>query len=598
MPTSAVKPTEIRREISTISPAQAHAQLQKILEDSLFSRTQRMSRFLRFGVEHALAGTGHQVKEYLVGVDVFDRPKDYDPRVDPIVRVEARRLRAKLRSYYASSGKTDELIIDFPKGAYSAELHLRSSAQSIIPAPEAACETSIAVLPFANLAAGKDEDYFSDGLTEELILHLTRMKGLRVVAWYSASKFRGREEDLNEIRAQLKVGVVLRGSVRRSESRVRVTVQLIDAASGAFLWADAFERGMHDMVAIQQEIAHSIAATLRPALGAAEEPEKSARKLNPECYNLCLEARFHANRRNAEGLQRSVLCYQRAIEKDPHSASAYAGLADAYSLLADYGVLHPSQVMPLAESAARRALELDENSAEAFNSLAFIQATFRWNWSEAEDLYRRAISLNPSYARAHHWLGSDLLAVLGRMDEAEAEVRIAIELDPLSLIVHEGVGYIQVLRRNYEAALESHRRLVDLDPMFYKAHSSIGRVLCQMKRYDQAIEAFEKALGVGGVVPSTVAAMGQALALAGRKDDARKCLEELQTMARTRYVTSSCFAVVHLGLGEISRSLDWLENSCAQHELATKAIIVHPLWDPLRGEPRFQTLVQRIASLP
>ena len=557
-----------------------------------------MSRFLRFGVEHALAGTGHQVKEYLVGVDVFDRPKDYDPRVDPIVRVEARRLRAKLRSYYASSGKKDELIIDFPKGAYAAELHLRSSAQSIVPAPAAPCETSIAVLPFANLAPGQEEDYFSDGLTEELILHLTRMKGLRVVAWYSASKFRGREEDLNDIRAQLKVGVVLRGSVRRSESRVRVTVQLIDAASGAFLWADAFERGMHDMVAIQQEIAHSIAATLRPALGTAEEPEESARKLNPECYNLCLEARFHANRRNAEGLQRSVLCYQRAIEKDPHSAPAHAGLADAYSLLADYGVLHPSQVMPLAESAARRALELDENSAEAFNSLAFIQATFHWNWSEAEDLYRRAIQLNPSYARAHHWLGSDLLAVLGRMDEAEAEVRIAIELDPLSLIVHEGVGYIQLLRRNYEAALESHRRLADLDPMFYKAHSSIGRVLCQMRHYDQAIESFERALGVGGAVPSTVAAMGQALALAGRKDDARKCLEELQTMARTRYVTSSCFAVVNLGLGEISRSLDWLENSCAQHELATKAIIVHPLWDPLRGEPRFQNLVQRIASLP
>lgn len=595
---SAVKPTEIRREISTISPAQAYAQLQKILEDSLFSRTQRMSRFLRFGVEHALAGTGHQVKEYLVGVDVFDRPKDYDPRVDPIVRVEARRLRAKLRSYYASSGNNDELIIDFPKGAYAAELRLRNSAKTVIGAPEAVCETSIAVLPFTNLAPGKDEDYFSDGLTEELILHLMRMKGLRVVAWYSASKFRGREEDLNEIRAQLKVGVVLRGSVRRTESRVRVTVQLIDAASGAFLWADAFERGMHDMVAIQQEIAHSIAATLRPALGTAEEPTESARKLNPECYNLCLEARFHANRRNAEGLQRSVLCYQRAIEKDPHSAPSHAGLADAYSLLADYGVIHPSQVMPLAESAARQALELDENSAEAFNSLAFIQATFHWNWSEAEDLYRRAISLNPSYARAHHWLGSDLLAVLGRMDEAEAEVRIAIELDPLSLIVHEGVGYIQLLRRNYEAALESHRRLADLDPMFYKAHSSIGRVLCQMKRYDQAIEAFEKALSLGGAVPSTMAAMGQALGLAGRKNDARKCLAELETMALTRYVTSSCFAVVHLGLGEISRSLDWLENSCAQHELATKAIIVHPLWDPLRGEPRFQALVQRIASLP
>jgi serine/threonine-protein kinase len=598
MSISAVKPTEIHSNIPTISPAQAKAQLQKILDDPLFARTQRMSRFLRFGVEHALAGTGHQVKEYLVGVDVFDRPKDYDPRVDPIVRVEARRLRAKLRSFYASSGKKDELIIDFPKGAYAAEFHLKSSAKSIVPKPAAAVETSIAVLPFSNLAAERDDDYFSDGLTEELILHLTRMKGLRVVAWYSASKFRGREGDLNEIREQLKVGVVLRGSVRRTASRVRVTVQLIDAASGAFLWADAFERGMHDMVAIQQEIAHSIVATLRPALGTLAEPAESPRKLNPECFNLCLEARFHAGRRNAEGLQRSVLCYQRAIEKDPYSAPAHAGLADAYSLLADYGIVHPHQVMPLAESAARQALELDQNCAEAYNSLAFIQATFHWNWTGAEDLYRRAIALNPSYARAHHWLGSDLLAVLGRMDEAEAEVRIAIELDPLSLIVHEGVGYIQALRRNYDAALESHRRLLDLDHLFYKAHSSIGRVLCLMGRYKESIASFERALELGGGVPSTVAAMAQTLALAGREADARKSLQHLETMAQTRYVSSSCFAIAHLGLREFSRSLDWLEKSCEQHELATKAIIVHPVWDPLRGEPRFQNLVQRVACLP
>ena len=337
--TSAEKPTATRTETPTICSAQARAQLQKILEHSLFARTQRMSRFLRFGVEHTLAGTGDQVKEYLVGVDVFDRAKDYDPRVDPIVRVEARRLRQKLRSYYASSGKNDELIIDFPKGAYAAEFRRKSSAHSTVPKPATTAETSIAVLPFSNLtlglAPGVDEDYFSDGLTEELILHLTRTQGLRVVAWYSASKFRGREEDLSLIRQQLNVGVVLRGSVRRTESRVRVTVQLIDAATGAVLWADAFERGMRDVVAIQQEIAQSIVATLRPALGATTKPAVSPQKLNPECYNLCLEGRFHANRRNAEGLERSALCYQRAIEKDPQSASAHAGLADSYSLLAD-----------------------------------------------------------------------------------------------------------------------------------------------------------------------------------------------------------------------------------------------------------------------
>jgi TolB-like protein/tetratricopeptide (TPR) repeat protein len=595
--TSAAKPTAIRTE-TTICPDQARAQLQKILRDVLFARTQRMSRFLQFGVEHALAGTAHQVKEYLVGVDVFDRPKDYDPRVDPIVRVEARRLRQKLRSYYASSGKKDELIIDFPKGAYAAEFRMKSSAKSAVPKPAAAVETSIAVLPFSGLSGGTGDDYFSDGLTEELILHLTRVKGLRVVAWYSASKLRGREEDLSLIRQQLKVGVVLRGTVRKTASRVRVTVQLIDSASGAFLWADAFERGMHDMVAIQQEIARSIVATLRPALGATVEPVASAQKLNPECYSLCLEGRFHANRRSAEGLQRSVLCYQRAIEKDPESASAHAGLADAHTLLADYGIVHPHEVMPLAESSARRALELDQNSAEVFTSLAIIRASFEWNWTEGEYLYRRAIALNPSYAKAHHWFGIDLLALLGRMDEAEEEIQIAVRLDPLALAIHEGLGYVHMLRRNYDAALEAHRRLIDMDPTFYKVHAFRGRTLCLMGRYEEAIQSFEQALSVGSRVPSTVAALGQALALLGKEKAARKCLRELETMARTRYIASSCFAVLHLGLGETSKSLDWLERSCDQHELATTSIMVHPLWDPLRREARFENMVRRVASLP
>ena len=335
------------------------------------------------------------------------------------------------------------------------------------------------------------------------------------------------------------------------------------------------------------------------ALGAPAEPAVSVQKLNLECYNLCLEARFHANRRNAEGLQRSVLCYQRAIEQDPYSAPAHAGLADAYSLLADYGIVHPYQVMPLAEAAARRALELDENSAEAYNSLAFIRSTFYWKWTEAEkSLPHCHRTADPSYARAHHWLGSDLLAVLGRTDEAEAEVRIAIQLDPLSLIVHEGLGHMHLLRHNYEAALEAHRRMVDMDPLFYKGHSCVGRDLSLMGRYEESIEAFETAVGLGGGIPSIIAAMGQTLALAGRKDDARKCLRDLENMARTRYVPSSCFAVVNLGLGDVSRSLDWLEKSCEQHELATKAIIIHPLWDPLRGEPRFQNMVRRVASLP
>jgi serine/threonine-protein kinase len=587
---SAVTPGVARQE--------AREQLQKILRSSLFTRSKRMSRFLCFGVEYALKGSSDQVKEYLVGVEVFDRSKDYDPRVDPIVRVEARRLRAKLRAYYSSAGKKDEIRIEFPKGAYAAEFRRRTPAKVSVNKPPKNVETSIAVLPFSNLSPEAGDDYFSDGLTEELILHLTRLKDLRVVAWYSASKFRGREHDLSAIRQELHASLVLLGSVRRTGTRVRVTAQLVDTASGAYLWSEAFERSATNVVGIQQEIASSIVVTLRPALGRTpvKQQHHAVKKINPECYNLCLQGRFHANRRTPEAIERSLRCYQKAVMVDPHSAAAYAGLADAYSLIADYGIIHPHKMMPLAETSALRAQELDPNSAEVHTSLAFIRSRYQWKWREGEALYRRAIELNPSYSRAYHWFASDLLALVGRFDEAEETIVHAIDLDPLSMIVHECLAYVRMVRREYAGAMDVLKRMIDLDPTFAKAFGSRGRLLSLMGKYEEACQSFHKALELGSA-PNTLAALGQTLALAGQEAEARKYLRQLEVMAESRYVASNCFAVVHLGLNEVSISLDWLERSVEQRELATATILTHPLWDPLLGNPRFERLRSIVGSL-
>src|ERR1700722_527286 len=433
------------------TPEEVSTQLVKLIQSRHFARSGRMRRFLQFAVQHALAGTGDQIKEYSVGVEVFDRKSDYDPRTDPIVRVEARRLREKLRAYYKSEGLNDSIVIQLPKGAYMPVFGPRLAPPPAKPAETV--QTSIAVLPFANLSPEVEDDYFSDGLTEELLLLLTRIKELRVVAWHSALQFRGREQDLGSIREELKAGVILRGSVRRTDSRVRVMAQLIDTASGAYLWSEGFDRSTRDVLAIQEEIARAIVNTLRLALDFTRVNIAPPKKLNVECYNLCLQARFHARGRTNSGLRKSLECSERAIEHDPGSSPAHVGLADTYSLLADYGVMHPKDTMPRAEAAARTALELDPNSAEANSALAYIRSLFDWKWQEAEALYRRAIALNPGSSKARHWFSVDFLAMLGRFDEAEAEIQMARELDPLSLIIHEASPYLKMLRQDYEGAL-------------------------------------------------------------------------------------------------------------------------------------------------
>jgi TolB-like protein/Tfp pilus assembly protein PilF len=583
------------------SPEGVRTQLERILASSGFARSSRLTRFLRFSVEQVLCGNGEHLKEQTIGIEVFDRKPDYDPRIDPIVRVEARRLRVKLKAYYTSRGRRDEVWIALPKGSYAALFRSRRGAEEShspkpVPRPEKSpagtAEKSIAVLPFANLTPEAGDDYFSDGLTEELIHLLTRIPHFRVMAWETTSKLRGREQDFAGVREELEVGSILRGSVRRTEGRVRVRAQLIDAETGAYLWSEAYDRQMQDVFAIQEEIARAIVDTLQLTLQALQF--RGGQPPGLKCYNLCLQGRFHANKRTGDGLCKSIACFEQAIAVEETCAVAYAGLADAFSLLADHGFLDPAEATRRARSAAVKALEIDPQCAEAHVSLAFVRSVFEWAWEDAERLYRRAIVLNPGYSRAHHWYGLDHLAMLGRLDEALAEVRLAHSLDPLSQIIREGCGYVHMLRGEYPAALETYRQLVDLDPAFYKGYSSMGRLLSLMGRYDEAVAALEKARSLGGDAPPILSALGQTLARAGRTPEALQLLEELRRMSKTGWVPSACFAILHLGLGDHDTALKYFEAAADARELAVTALKVHPMYAPLRGEPRFQALLSRI----
>lgn len=586
---------------SAPAPEEIRAHLEKVLASRLFARSLRLCRFLRFSVEESLAGKDGRLKEQIIGMEVFDRKSDYDPRIDPIVRVEARRLRAKLKAYYASAGRADSILIGLPKGAYLPFFKMRSASA---PAPRTslvaasgsvlAPRKSIAVLPFANMMQGAEDDYFSDGLTEELIQLFTRIPSMRVVAWSSTSKLRGREADLAGIRRQLRVGSVLRGSVRRTLSRVRVTVQLIDSASGDYLWSETYERGLENIFEIQGEIARAIVHALRIKLTVRPQAETPRRAPTVACYNLCLQGRFHANKRTEDGLRKSVERFEEAILADESCAEAYAGLADAYSLLADYGLLSPADAVPKARAAAERALELDPQSAEAIVSLAFVRSSFEWRWEEAEALYRAAIAVNPGYSRARHWYGVDFLGLLGRCQEALSEARAAYDLDPLSMIIREGVGYMHMICRDYPRAVAVYREITDMDPDFYKGYSSLGRVLALMGKYDLALDSLERARKLGGDVPSILAALGDVLARIGRVEEARAYLGALTELSQTRWVPASSFAVLHLGLGDHAAALTFLETATDRREFSVTALKVHPLYDPLRSEPRFQRILERI----
>lgn len=578
-------------------PEQICAQVERLLADRLFTRSTRLCRFLRFSVQQTLAGNGGTLKEQVIGVEVFDRKPDYDPRIDPIVRVEARRLRAKLKAYYSSHGRGDPIMIGLPKGAYLPFFKARAAAAPDLTTAAASrgpARKSIAVLPFANLTAGTEDDYFSDGLTEELIHLLTRIPNLRVVAWTSASKLRGQEGDLGGIRQQLRVDSVLRGSVRRTDERVRVTAQLIDSASGDYIWSETYDRRLENVFAIQEEMAHAIVQALHLKLAVQNRLDSPRRTPNLACYNLCLQGRFHANKRTSEGLHKSVERFEEAILADESSAEAYAGLADAYSLLTDYGLISPAEGIPKARAAAERALELDPNSAEANVSLAFVRSLFEWRWKEAEALYRNGIALNPGYSRARHWFGLDLLALMGRCQEALAEVRIGHDLDPLSMINREGLGYVHVICRDYPGALAVYRELTDMDPGFYKGHSSLGRVLSLMGKYDLAIASLQRARELAGPMPNILSALGDVLARAGRREEALTLLGELQALSQTRWVPVSCLAILHLGLGDHAMALTYLETATDRREMPVTALKVHPLYDSLRSEPRFHKLLERI----
>ena len=577
-----------------LSAESIRTQLRKILSSSTFVRSERLARFLSFTVEQLLQGRGDQLKEFVIGIEVFDKTDKYDPRMDPIVRVEARRLREKMRKYYETEGRGDPLYIEFPTGSYSPVVQTREVSAAAAGSGGAAPENAIAVLPFANLRSEQENEYFSDGLTEELINALTKVDGLRVVAWSSAFQFKGKSRDIRRIGEQLRVRAVLEGSVRRTADRLRITAQLVDTADGHYLWSETYERALKDVFAVQDEISSAIVGALRIKLAGHGRRSLITRYTeNLQAYHLYLKGRFYWNKRTDEDFYKALGFFEQAIQIDPNYAPAYGGMADAYIMLGEHGSVPALSIMPKAKAAAAKALAIDPSLAEAQVSMGSVAALFEWNWPAAEQYFRSALELNPSYPTAHHWYGYDYLAPLGRLDEAIAHLERAHHLDPLSLIITTSLGTLYDMAREHDRAREYYDKVFEMDPRFVRAHLSAGRSYLHQDMCREAIASFEKARELTPNSPVPLALLAHAYNVCGNKADAERLRHALDRCCRTSGVSSYLMARAHLSYDD-DRTFTFLEQALEEHDPRLPHLNVSPIWDGVRSDPRFAELARRM----
>jgi TolB-like protein/Tfp pilus assembly protein PilF len=455
---------------------------------------------------------------------------------------------------------------------------------------------SIAVLPFDNLSRDPDNAYFADGVQDEILTRLAKVADLKVISRTSTQRFKSSPNDLPQIAKQLRVAHILEGSVQKSGDQVRVNVQLINALTDAHLWADIYDRKLTDILAVESDIAKTIADTLQAKLTGSEKTAIAKRPtVNSEAYELYLKGRYFWNKRTGPDLRKAIDYFNQAIEKDPKYAVAYAGLADSYVLLSRYGAGTPRESFPPAKAAAKKALEIDDTLAEAHTSLGFILCLYDLDFASSIKEFERAIALNPNYATAHHWFGGGgPLLLVGEFDRAIAEAKRAVELDPLSLIINADLGTGYFVQRRYDEAIEQLRRTLEIDSRFYYAHWTLGEALELKGQLREALAEYKKAAELDDD-PYVLGLVAQAYAKLGERNEAVKILEQMQQLATRRYVADYSFALVHMALGEKDKAVEWLERGYRDRAGVDIAFIkVDPMLDPLRGDPRFEALVQKI----
>jgi adenylate cyclase len=448
----------------------------------------------------------------------------------------------------------------------------------------------IAVLPFSNFSANPADEYFADGMTEELISSVSRTRGLRAIARTSVMRYKGMGKSAGEIGRELRVGSVLEGSVRKAGDKIRVNVQLVDTSNEETRWSQGYDNELRDIFAVQSDIAQKVAEALRlQVLGAPAAGERTP-TMNTEAYVSYLRGRQAWNRRSEEGLKQAIGFFEKALAADRNYAMAYTGLADSYAALALLEVVAPNDAYPKARDAVNRALALNPQLAEAHTSLGLIRFQYDWDWKGAEEEFMEATKLNPNYAPAHHYF-ADYLKAMGRFEEALSEIGRAQELDPLNLAINAGVGHVLYLSRQYDRAIDQYKKTVDLDPSFMLTHVWFGRPYLEKGMYDEALTELETGVRLSGEGTLSLAMFGHGLASAGKTKEAEQILEKMFERSKTRYVPSYWIAVVYNGFKDRENVISWLKKA---HEERSSWLVwsnVEPRFDWLRKDSGFVSLM-------
>ena len=527
--------------------------------------------------------TRQELAQTLWGGETF---VDFDAGLNSVIR--------RLRTALGDLANRPRFIETLPRHGYRFLARVERESQEDI---RSAIE-SLAVLPLENLTGDSNQEYFVDGMTDALITRLAQIGALRVISRTSVMHYKGTRKKLPEIGRELNVDAVVEGSVFRSGSNVRITAQLIYAASDRHLWASQYERNLTDILLLQAEVASAIANEVQVRLTPQERGRlASARLVNPEAYKAYLRGRLHWNKRTEDGMKKGLELFQQALEKDPSYALSHAGTAECYNMMGYWGVAAPHDVSPQAKAASSKALEIDENLAEGHAARGWAQFAYDWDWTGGEKELRRAIQLNPGYAIAHQWY-THLLVYQGRHEEAFTEVQRTLELDPLSLVMNSNGAFIYLWAHQYDQAIERVHRTLDLDAYFAPPYLCLGCALQMKGLHSQGLEALCQAVGLSLNSPRYLAGLGHGYAVAGEAEQARTTFSELEKLSKERYVSAYDFAVFYAGLGEYESVFGWLEKAYEEHSTWLALVNVDPRFDPFHSDPRFQQLVTRLDLAP
>jgi TolB-like protein/Tfp pilus assembly protein PilF len=456
--------------------------------------------------------------------------------------------------------------------------------------------SSLVVLPLENLSGDKEQDYFADGMTDDLIANLAKIHSLRVVSRSTAMAYKGTHKPLPQIASELSVDAVVEGTVLRVGNRVRITAELVQVSTDQHLWADTYESPIGDVLALQNRVSSAIVDQIRINL-TKEDKERLAQKpsVSPEAYEDYLKGRYYWNKRSGDGFEKAIGYFEEATRKDPQYALAYAGLADCYGIIGAtiYGRLPASEAAPKAKAAAVRALEIDPSLAAAETSLATAKFNYDWDWAGAQEGFKKAIRLDPSYSTAYQRY-SLYLSAMGKFDDSFEQIKKARELEPLSISINTSIGWRLYLAREYDRSIAQLRDTLEMDPGSEWAHLNLGQAYEQKGQFGPAVEELEKALELSHASPLTLSALAHAEALSGNHPAANKRLTQLEELSKLQYVSPYYVAIVYLGLGKNETAMNWLEKAYADRSNGLVFLRVEPELDPLRTNPRFIALQNRL----